>query len=62
MSNREVTVDPDVPLLAGGQSTRLVREERVLLIVADVGAQLAIAVVRGVELDRYVPLHRGGSL
>ena len=43
----------------GGRSARLVREERVLLIAAEIGAPLGIAHVQGVELDRGESLLRG---
>lgn len=59
VSSREGSVDADVPLPAGGRSARLVREERVLLIAAEIGEPLGIAQVHGVELDRGIPLHRG---
>ena len=62
VSDREGTVDADVPLPAGGRSARLVREERVLLIAADVGAPLGISQVHGVELGRGVPLDQGVPL
>ena len=50
VSNREGSVDADVPLPFGGRSARLVREERVLLIAAEIGAPLGIVEVHGVEL------------
>ena len=50
VSSREGSVDADVPLPLGGRSARLVREERVLLIAAEVGAPLGITEVHGVEL------------
>ena len=62
VSSREGSVDADVPLPAGGRSARLVREERVLLIAAEIGAPLGIAEVHGVELDRGVPLDQGVPL
>ena len=52
VSSREGSVDADLPLPLGGRSARLVREERVLLIAADIGAPLGITHVQGVELDR----------
>ena len=56
VSSRQGSVDADVPLPAGGRSARLVREERVLLIAAEIGAPLGIAEVHGVELYQGVPL------
>ena len=56
VSNREGSVDADVPAPFGGRSAQLVREERVLLIAAEIGAPLGIAEVHGVELDQGVPL------
>ena len=56
VSNREGSVDADVPVPFGGRSAQLVREERVLLIAAEIGAPLGIAEVHGVELDQGVPL------
>ena len=50
VSSREGSVDADVPFPAGGRSARLVREERVLLIAAEIGAPLGIVEVHGVEL------------
>ena len=50
VSSREGSVDADVPAPLGGRSARLVREERVLLIAADIGAPLGITEVHGVEL------------
>ena len=50
VSSREGSVDADVPLPLGGRRARLVREERVLLIAAEVGAPLGITEVHGVEL------------
>ena len=50
VSSREGSVDADVPLPFGGRSARLVREERVLLIAAEIGAPLGIVEVHGVEL------------
>ena len=50
VSSREGSVDADVPAPLGGRSARLVREERVLLIAAEVGAPLGITEVHGVEL------------
>ena len=62
VSSREGSVDADVPLPLGGRSARLVREERVLLIAAEVGAPLGITEVHGVVLGGGVPLHRGVPL
>ena len=62
VSNREGSVDADLPLPLGGRSARLVREERVLLIAAEIGAPLGITEVHGVELDQGVPLHQGVPL
>ena len=59
VSDRQGSIDADLPLPAGGRSARLVREERVLLIAAEVGAPLGITQVHGVELDRGGPLRRG---
>ena len=56
VSSREGSVDADVPVPFGGRSAQLVREERVLLIAAEIGAPLGIAEVHGVELDQGVPL------
>ena len=50
VSSREGSVDADVPLPFGGRSARLVREGRVLLIAAEIGAPLGIVEVHGVEL------------
>ena len=50
VSSREGSVDADLPLPFGGRSARLVREERVLLIAAEIGAPLGIVEVHGVEL------------
>ena len=50
VSSREGSVDADIPAPLGGRSARLVREERVLLIAAEVGAPLGITEVHGVEL------------
>ena len=52
VSDRQGSIDADVPVPLGGRSARLVREERVLLIAAEVGAPLGITQVHGVELDR----------
>ncbi len=52
VSDRQGSIDADFPAPLGGRSARLVREERVLLIAAEVGAPLGIAQVHGVELDR----------
>ena len=59
VSDRQGSIDADLPLPAGGRSARLVREERVLLIAAEVGAPLGITQVHGVELDRGESLPRG---
>ena len=50
------------PCRWAGAARGLVREERVLLIAADIGAPLGISEVRGVELDQGVPLYRGDPL
>ena len=52
VSDRQGSIDADVPVPLGGRSARLVREERVLLIAAEVGAPLGITQVHGFELDR----------
>ena len=62
VSSSEGSIDADVPVPFGGRSARLVREERVLLIAAEIGAPLGITHVHGVELDEGVPPRRGGSL
>ena len=62
VSDRQGSIDADVALPTGGRSARLVREERVLLIAADIGAPLGISEVQGVELDRGVPLDQGVPL
>ncbi len=62
VSSREGSVDADVPAPFGGRSARLVREERVLLIAAEIGAPLGIAELHGVDLHRGVPLHQGVPL
>ena len=62
VSDRQGSIDADLPVPFGGRSARLVREERVLLIAADIGAPLGISEVQGAELDRGVALYRGGSL
>ena len=59
VSDRQGSIDADVPVPLGGRSARLVREERVLLIAAEVGAPLGITQVHGVELDRGEPLPLG---
>ena len=59
VSDREGSIDADIPAPLGGRSARLVREERVLLIAAEVGAPLGITQVHGVELDRGESLPRG---
>ena len=59
VSDRQGSIDADVPAPLGGRSARLVREERVLLIAAEVGAPLGITHVHGVELDRGESLPRG---
>ena len=50
VSSQEGSVDADVPAPFGGCSAQLVREERVLLIAAEIGAPLGITEVHGVEL------------
>ena len=62
VSDRQGSIDADLPVPLGGRSARLVREERVLLIAADIGAPLGISEVQGVELDEGVPLDRGDLL
>ena len=62
VSDRQGSIDADVALPLGGRSARLVREERVLLIAADIGAPLGVSEVQGVELDEGVPLYRGVPL
>ena len=62
VSDRQGSIDADLPLPLGGRSARLVREERVLLIAAEIGAPLGITHVQGVELDRGESLLRGDSL
>ena len=59
VSDRQGSIDADFPLPAGGRSAQLVREERVLLIAAEVGAPLGITQVHGVELDGGESLPRG---
>ena len=59
VSDRQGSIDADIPAPLGGRSARLVREERVLLIAAEVGAPLGITQVHGVELDRGESLPRG---
>ena len=59
VSGRQGSIDADIPAPLGGRSARLVREERVLLIAAEVGAPLGITQVHGVELDRGESLRRG---
>ena len=59
VSDRQGSIDADFPAPLGGRSARLVREERVLLIAAEVGAPLGITHVHGVELDRGESLPRG---
>ena len=58
-SDRQGSIDADVPVPLGGRSAHLVREERVLLIAAEVGAPLGITQVHGVELGRGESLPRG---
>ena len=58
-SDRQGSIDADVPVPFGGRSAHLVREERVLLIAAEVGAPLGITQVHGVELGRGEPRYRG---
>ena len=60
VSDRQGSIDADFPLPAGGRSAHLVREERVLLIAAEVGAPLGITQVHGLELGRGEALPRGG--
>ena len=62
ISSREGSIDADVPAPFGGRSAQLVREERVLLIAAEIGAPLGIAELHGVELNRGVPLDQGVPL
>ena len=50
VSSREGSVDANVPVPFGGRSAKLVREERVLLIAAEIGAPLGMVEVHGVEL------------
>ena len=59
VSNRKGSIDADIPAPLGGRSAHLVREERVLLIAAEVGAPLGITQVHGVELDGGESLPRG---
>ena len=59
VSDRQGSIDADLPLPVGGRSAQLVREERVLLIAAEVGAPLGITQVHGVELDGGESLPRG---
>ncbi len=59
VSDRQGSIDADFPLPAGGRSAQLVREERVLLIAAEVGAPFGITQVHGVELDGGESLPRG---
>ena len=59
VSDRQGSIDADLPLPLGGRSARLVREERVLLIAAEIGAPLGITHVQGVELDRGEDMLRG---
>ena len=59
VSDRQGSIDADLPLPLGGRSARLVREERVLLIAAEIGAPLGITHVQGIELDRGGSLLRG---
>ena len=59
VSDRQGSIDADIPAPLGGRSARLVREERVLLIAAEVGAPLGITQVHGVELGRGESLPRG---
>ena len=62
VSDRRGSIDADLPAPLGGRSARLVREERVLLIAAEIGAPLGIVHVQGVELGRDGSLHRGVPL
>ncbi len=59
VSDRQGSIDVDIPAPLGGRSAHLVREERVLLIAAEVGAPLGITQVHGVELGRGEPRYRG---
>ena len=59
VSDRQGSIDADLPLPLGGRRARLVREERVLLIAAEIGAPLGITHVQGVELDRGEDMLRG---
>ena len=59
VSDRQGSIDVDIPAPLGGRSAHLVREERVLLIAAEVGAPLGITQVHGVELGRGESLPRG---
>ena len=59
VSDRQGSIDADLPLPVGGRSAQLVREERVLLITAEVGAPLGIVQVHGVELGRGESLLQG---
>ncbi|MDE0048428.1 MAG: hypothetical protein OXO52_01480, partial [Rhodospirillales bacterium] len=62
VSDRQGSIGADLPVPLGGRSARLVREERVLLIAAEIGAPLGITHVQGIELDRGESLLRGDSL
>ena len=59
VSDRQGSIDADVPVPFDGRSAHLVREERVLLIAAEVGAPLGITQVHGVEPDGGESLPRG---
>ena len=59
VSDRQGSIDADIPAPLGGRSARLVREERVLLIAAEIGAPLGIVEVQGVELGQGILLDRG---
>ena len=62
VSSREGSIDADVPAPFGGRNAQLVREERVLLIAAEIGAPLGIAELHGVELNRGVAPDQGVPL
>ena len=59
VSDRQGSIDADVPVPLGGRSARLVRVERVLLIAAEIGEPLGITEVHGVELNRGAALDQG---
>ncbi len=62
VSDRQGSIDADLPVPLGGRSARLVREERVLLIAAEIGAPLGIAEVQGVELSQVILPYQGVPL